>query len=72
MKQRPAATWASPSRACSLVQLKLEDRSVVPRDVVRHMRSTVSPASPWWRGAGEVGRLGWATHGGRHRVPAGT
>lgn len=42
MKQRPAATWASPSRACSLVQLKLEDRSVVPRDVVRHMRSTDS------------------------------
>lgn len=68
MKQRPAATWASPSRACSLVQLKLEDRSVVPRDVVRHMRSTVSPASPWRR----VGRLGWATHGGWHRVPAGT
>lgn len=29
-----------------LMQLKLEDRSVVPRDVVRHMRSTVSPASP--------------------------
>lgn len=27
---------------CSLSQLKLEDRSVVPRDVVRHMRSTVS------------------------------
>jgi hypothetical protein len=27
-------------------QLKLEDRSVVPRDVVRHMRSTVSPSSP--------------------------
>ncbi|XP_049480150.1 (E3-independent) E2 ubiquitin-conjugating enzyme-like [Panthera uncia] len=27
---------------CSLSQLKLEDRSVVPRDVVRHMRSTDS------------------------------
>lgn len=33
------------SHSCFLVQLKLEDRSVVPRDVVRHMRSTVSPAS---------------------------
>lgn len=33
------------THTCFLVQLKLEDRSVVPRDVVRHMRSTVSPAS---------------------------
>lgn len=67
MKQRPAATWASPSRACSLVQLKLEDRSVVPRDVVRHMRSTVSPASPWRRGGGG----GWAVWAGPPMV-AGT
>lgn len=31
------------------LQLKLEDRSVVPRDVVRHMRSTVSlvPMPSW-------------------------
>ena len=48
----------------SLFQLKLEDRSVVPRDVVRHMRSTVSPrptrrAWPWGR-SGQVwgGRQG--------------
>lgn len=33
------------THASVLSQLKLEDRSVVPRDVVRHMRSTVSPKS---------------------------
>lgn len=34
-----------PGLSCILsLQLKLEDRSVVPRDVVRHMRSTVSPS----------------------------
>lgn len=38
------------SHLCFLVQLKLEDRSVVPRDVVRHMRSTVSPTSHLWQG----------------------
>lgn len=46
----PTETDAILSRSCLLLQLKLEDRSVVPRDVVRHMRSTVSPAShPWQR-----------------------
>ena len=39
----PHVTGGRALTLCPLFQLKLEDRSVVPRDVVRHMRSTVSP-----------------------------
>lgn len=59
------------------LQLKLEDRSVVPRDVVRHMRSTVSlsspshpessacllPLLPGWGGRGSWDCLGGVCHG---------
>lgn len=62
----PHVTGGQALTLCPLFQLKLEDRSVVPRDVVRHMRSTVSPhPTRWaWPGAGRGGS-GWAP-----RVPS--
>jgi hypothetical protein len=42
----PVVASEHSSHLCFLLQLKLEDRSVVPRDVVRHMRSTVSSHIP--------------------------
>lgn len=62
----PHVTGGRALTLCPLFQLKLEDRSVVPRDVVRHMRSTVSPhPTRWaWPGAGRGGS-GWAP-----RVPS--